>query len=103
VTAFPYDYASGKIVRIPTRQELRAIMITRPSVLITTIVCGTLVLLAFVGALVFLTFNGRGTEALTVAVVAPIVGMLVSVSQRVQRIERHTSPDGGGTDGRSGP
>lgn len=62
-------------------------MLTRPSIAIAAITAITVVLLAFVAAVVVLAMNGKSTEALTFAIVTPIVGMLVSVMNRVRSIE----------------
>jgi len=54
----------------------------RPSVIITGMLCMTAIVLAFVGALVFLALHDRSSEALTVAVVTPLVGALVAILGR---------------------
>ena len=74
-------------VKVPTRQEIRTAMLTRPSIAVAAIVAATFVVLGFVTAIVLLALNDKSTEALTFAVVTPIIGMLVSVMGRVRSIE----------------
>jgi hypothetical protein len=62
-------------------------MLTRPSIAITAIVAVTFLVLGFVGAVVFLVWHDKSTEALTFAIVTPLVGVLVSVLNRVRSIE----------------
>jgi hypothetical protein len=77
---------AGIILRVPTRREIRT-MLTRTGIAITAIIAVTVVLLGFVGAIVFLVWHDKSTEALTFAVVTPLIGMLVSVMGRVRSIE----------------
>jgi len=74
-------------VKVPTRQEIRTAMLTRPSIAVAAIAAATFVVLGFVTAIVLLALNDKSTEALTFAVVTPIIGMLVSVMGRVRSIE----------------
>lgn len=67
-------------------------MLSRTAVAVTAIISATLVVLAFVAALTFLAWSGKGTEALTVALVTPVVAVLVSILQRVKTVERRTDP-----------
>lgn len=77
----------GTIVRFPTRTELRAMM-DRTSVAVTAIIAATVVVLAFVAALVYMVREGLPTEALTLAVIGPLIGILVSISSRVKETAR---------------
>jgi len=74
-------------VKVPTRQEIRTAMLTRPSIAVAAIVAATFVVLGFVTAIVLLALIDKSTEGLTFAVVTPIIGMLVSVMGRVRSIE----------------
>ena len=74
-------------VTIPTRQEIRTAMLTRPSIAVAAIAAATLVVLGFVTAIVILAVNDKSTEGLVLAVVTPVLGMLVSVMNRVRSIE----------------
>ena len=72
---------------LPTRQEIRTAMLTRPGVAIAGIIAVTVILVAFASAIVVLALNDKSTEALTFAIVAPVVGMLATVMGRVRSIE----------------
>jgi uncharacterized protein YqgC (DUF456 family) len=74
-------------IGLPTRREMRT-MLQNPWVAVTAIVAGLVVVLAFVSAMVFLAYSGRSTEALTAAVVGPIVGALVNMHNKLSRIEK---------------
>lgn len=88
MTTYPMSSRPAMIrVSIPTRQEIRTAMLTRPSIAIAAIAAATFVVVAFVTAIVILAVNDKSTEALTFAVVTPVVGMLVSVMGRVRSIE----------------
>lgn len=77
--------APVQIFRLPTRLEWRY-MLTRPSILITVIVCVTWVVTLLIGGVVFLAYNDRGTEALVGALVVPIVGALVAMLTRTRNM-----------------
>ena len=77
----------GIVMRFPTRTEVRAMLFSDRRVVLAAIVAGTLIILAFIAALTFLAWQDRGTEALTVALVTPVVGVLVSILQRVKATE----------------
>lgn len=74
--------------RLPTRTEVREAMTRSTSVLITMIVCVTAVVLATLGALVYLAVTGKSAEVLVAAVVGPLVGALVSLVSRVKAVEK---------------
>lgn len=80
-------------LRLPTRTEVR-IMWQRPAVLVTALLCATFVVSLFVVALALLAYSGHSTEALTAAVVIPIVSLLVNVSRRLSNIERTVNDAG---------
>jgi uncharacterized protein YqgC (DUF456 family) len=63
-------------------------MLSSPPVVITAIIAVTLVLVSFVAAVTFLAYAGKSTEALTLAVVGPIIGILASMAARVKSTER---------------
>lgn len=71
---------------LPTRREARE-MLNNPKVAMTLIIAVTVVVLSFVAGLVVLAWHGRSTEALTVAVVTPLIAALVSVMQRMKSTE----------------
>lgn len=77
---------------LPSRKDVRSAMLTRPWVAVAVIVAATWLVTLFVAALVFLAYNGLGTEALTAAVVTPLVAVLVAQSQRLSRIEKQVTP-----------
>jgi len=62
----------------------------RPSVMITAIVCGMVTVLGFVAAVTFLAYTGRGTEALAAAVITPVLGLLLTISNRQKQITAQT-------------
>lgn len=79
--------ASPTTIRtLPTREEWRA-MLRDWRVAITLIVAATVILLAFIAAVVFLAWQGRSTEALTAAIVAPVVGALVALLRRLGSLD----------------
>lgn len=73
--------------RLPTRSEWQAYMRDR-AVVITMIICVTLMILGFVGALVYLAVSGHSSEALTAAVIGPLVGVLVGQMTRLKSLEQ---------------
>lgn len=73
-------------LRLPTRPELRA-MLQHRSVAITLILCGTALIALMIGAVVFLSANGYGTEALVGAIVIPLVTALVNQANRLKQLE----------------
>jgi hypothetical protein len=83
-----YDVSApaGIILRVPTRREIRA-MLTRPSIAIAAIIAITVVIVAFVGAIAFLVWHEKSTEALTLVVVGPFMAALVAVMSRLRSIE----------------
>lgn len=62
-------------------------MLASPRVAIAAIIAVTVVIVAFVASVVFLVWHDKSTEALTFAIVTPLVGVLVSVLNRVRSIE----------------
>jgi hypothetical protein len=87
---------AGRIMPTLTRREVKAMLQHHG---LAVVVAVTWLVTLFVAAIVFLAYHGLGTEALTAAVIAPIVGLLVSVSSRLGRIERQVSPQSeGGSD-----
>lgn len=96
----------GKIFSLPTWTDLRAAMGDR-AVAITALIVGGLIAALFVAGVVFLAYTGKGTDALTGAGMIALITAIVSLYQRtkaqdtkLEAIERHVTPDGGGTDGR---
>ncbi len=75
---------------IPSRLELR-LMLRTPAVLVSAMLCVTVVILAFVAAMTFLLYKGKSTEALAVGVVIPIVGVLVHTSTKVATLVKQTN------------
>jgi Kef-type K+ transport system membrane component KefB len=69
-----------------TREDVRA-MLDRPAIIVTGILCATVLLLSFVAALTLLAYNGRSTEVLTMVLIAPLVGLLVAVLRRIAKLE----------------
>ena len=89
----------SKMITLPTREEWRA-MLNRPSVAITAIVAGSLIVVAFLSAVVFLAYNDKGTEVLTGAGMIGLVTALATLYQKLKTVERHvTSNDGGSGNG----
>ena len=75
-------------------------MLNRPSVAITAIVAGSLIVVAFLSAVVFLAYNDKGTEVLTGAGMIGLVTALATLYQKLKTVERHvTSNDGGSGNG----
>lgn len=70
-------------VRLPSREELR-VMLARPSVLVSLIVGGTLVVLALIAAVTWLSLAGKGTDALIVGVGGLLTTALIRLSGRVR-------------------
>jgi len=66
-------------------------MLRHPAVAVTAILAGLLLLLSLVGAITFLAYTGKGTEALTGAIVVPLIGVLVSFANRLAKIEKNTN------------
>lgn len=62
-------------------------MLQDRTVAIAAIIAGAFVVLGFVAALVFLAWQDKSTEALTAAVVTPVVATLVSLMSRARRTE----------------
>lgn len=72
---------------LPTLKELKTLMATTPSVIITMIVCGTILCLAAIGGVVFLAYNGNDTAVIGTlfVVVLTAVGGLLNVRMRQTR------------------
>ena len=86
--------AAGRIIPTLTRREVKAMLQNHG---LAVVVAATWLVTLFVAAIVFLAYHRLGTEALTAAVVAPVVGLLVSISSRLSRVEKHvTQTDPGG-------
>lgn len=88
---------AAKIVALPTREELRA-MLSHPAVAITAIVCVTLFCLGSVGGVILLALNGKGTEAVGVFILGLmtlILGKLSRVQEQVRAATTTTTTDGG--------
>lgn len=62
-------------------------MLSRTAVFVTAMICGTILVLSFVGALIVLALNNRSTEVLTLVVIVPVVSILIAVLRRVAKIE----------------
>lgn len=75
---------------LPTSGEWRA-MFTRPAVLITAIICMTVVVLSALGGTVYLAANGHGTEAILSLVGALNLGGIVAIWQKVRSVEANTN------------
>lgn len=76
-------------------------MLMRPAVAITAIVAGTILAVAFLAAVTFLAYTGKGTEALTGAGMIGLISVVAGLYQKIKNVEKHTtpSPTGGATDG----
>ena len=77
-------------IGLPTRREAREIVsdaLKRTPVLITAILCATFVVTIFVGSIVYLVYAGKSTEALTGAVIAPLIAILATMGSRLRRVE----------------
>lgn len=59
----------------------------RPSVVITAILCGTLILVTGLLGIVFLAYNGKGTEAIG----ALILGVLGFIYGKLRKVEHQTN------------
>ena len=74
--------------RLPTWTEAKSQMRQDRAVLITAILCVTLLLALFVAAIVWLSATGHSSETLTVVIVVPLVTALVSVASRLKAVEK---------------
>lgn len=66
-------------------------MLDRTSVIITAIIATAAVLMAFVAGLVVLALNGHSTEALTLAVVGPVIGVMVAFVNRLSALKEQVA------------
>jgi len=89
-TGLPMIGNPGRLT-LPSMREMRAAAMNRPSVMITGLLCATVIVLAFVGSIVFLALNDRSTEALTITVVTPLVGALVAILSRQKDTQRQVA------------
>lgn len=97
VTGLIMSYPAGKVSLLPSRSELRA-MLLRPSVIIAAIAAATLIVLSLFGGLILLGLYGRSTEAL-VGVFSAILGLFsttniglsVALWQRLKSVEANTN------------
>lgn len=91
---------AGKIVNLPTREEIRD-MLARPSVAITAIICGTLFALGAVAGVVYLAATGKGVEAVGVFILAMLTAVLGKMNRLHGEVRAATSSTTeGSTDGR---
>ena len=73
--------------RFPTRVEWRHHM-TNTKVAVTLILGVTWLITVFVAAVVYLAATEHSTEALTAAIVAPLVGALVAVGNQLRGLKQ---------------
>ncbi len=86
MVSFPLSYQRDKI-RVPTRKEW-SLMFERTSIVITLIVCVTILGLATVGSVVFLVYTKNDSsviQTLVTAVLGVITGVFASRMGQVQR------------------
>lgn len=74
--------------RLPTWTEVKAHMFRDRAVMITAILCVTLLLITFVGAIAWLAATNHSTEVLTVVIISPLVAVLASVVGRLRSVEK---------------
>jgi len=85
MTTFLLSPGDGTI-RLPSREELGN-MLRNPWVACVAMVCATLIILGAVGGIVFLAYNGRGTEAIG----ALVLGVLGLVLGRIRAVQQQTN------------
>lgn len=73
-------------VKLPDREELRKLMFN-PPVMITAIICGTLLALASIGAVVYLAVTGNDTTVVGVLITGTLAAVGVLLSSRMRRME----------------
>jgi hypothetical protein len=77
---------AGKILTLPTRQEVRQLM-DRTPIVITVIVCSTLAFLATIAAVAFLAYTGNDTAVIGAVIVGALVPVLSILLSRTRAIE----------------
>jgi hypothetical protein len=75
---------------LPTRDEARE-MLRHPGVAATAIVMIGLVVLSFVGAVVFLSYNEKPTEAIGLLVITPVIGLLLALLNKLHTVQQQTN------------
>lgn len=73
----------SKLLIIPSRTEVRE-MLTRPSVAITAIICGTILALAAIAGVITLAVTGNDTAVIGTLIGGPLVTLLVALASRLK-------------------
>lgn len=92
MTAIPLTDGYVKIA-LPTREELRALF-AKPSVMITAIICGMLLAVSIVGAVVFLAWQGKDSAVIGVLVASTLAAVGSLMNSRLKRIENTSKTEG---------
>lgn len=82
MTTFNLSAPTRTLVRLPTRQEVRA-MLNRPAVAITAIVAGLVAFLAVLGGVVLLAYYGKSTEAITGLLGGSLLALVINIRSKV--------------------
>lgn len=72
-------------IAFPTRAELRSMLYT-PAVVITLIICGTLLSLATLAGIVFLAYTGNDAAVIGTVIGAVLTGVIALMNARVRQV-----------------
>lgn len=84
MTTYPMSPQADKIA-FPTREEWRSMLYSTP-VVITIIVCGTLVALAVLAGVVFLAYTGNDAAVIGVVIGSVLTGVLSLQNARMRQV-----------------
>ena len=87
MTIFPLSYPRGRMIRIPTRAELRDHM-DDPRTMRTAIVCVTIAFLPLLGLSAWIIASGHDLYVLTAAIVTPVLAFLGMIAKRLRAQEK---------------
>lgn len=74
------------MIKLPTREDWRE-LIAKPSVIITAIVCGTLLALSALAGVVYLAVTGHDTAVVGTLITITFGAIGVLMSNRIRRVE----------------
>lgn len=74
-------------IEVPTREELKA-MLTRTPIMITGIICATIIFLGALGSVVYLAVTGHDSSVIGVLIVGVLAAVAKMLSGRISGLQR---------------
>lgn len=94
MVTMPYPVHAPSVRIFPTGREIR-VMLQRPAVAVTAIICATVTMLAVLASVVFLAWTGRDTAVIGALLGGPVLALLGLLSKRLGEVReavRSTPP-----------